>query len=117
MYSLRRNGDISDTGTYADVHSTSGQAKFPFKQNWLEGSPETSSKFVPQSKVRRALSESWKAVDESKLSAEAREAVQQLETGRRQDWRTRRTKVNPVNLTLKDQKALELWKRRQEQRV
>jgi hypothetical protein len=92
-----------------------GQPKFPYKQNWLE--PQAGSTFTPQSKVRRALAESWKSVDPSSLNAETRTAVENLESGKRRDWLARREKVKVENLSVKDLKGLEAWKRKQEQRV
>ncbi|GHJ84153.1 hypothetical protein NliqN6_0555 [Naganishia liquefaciens] len=92
-----------------------GQPKFPYKHNWLEA--QTEPNFTPQSKVRRALAESWKAVDPSSLSAETRTAVDQLETGKRRDWLARREKVKVENLSVKDFKGLEAWRQKQEQQV
>ncbi|KAJ9116598.1 hypothetical protein QFC20_000531 [Naganishia adeliensis] len=118
-----RNSDVELTGKRAHgqawgVLFWNGQPKFPFKQNWLEAQTATSSStYTPQSKVRRALSESWKTVDVSTLSPETREAVQQLETGKRRDWLARREKVKVENLSVKDLKGLEAWRRKQEQQV
>lgn len=95
--------------------SPPGQPKFPYKQNWLE--PQAGSTFTPQSKVRRALAESWKSVDPSSLDAETRTAVENLESGKRRDWLARREKVKVENLSVKDLKGLEAWRRKQEQRV
>lgn len=53
----------------------------------------------------------------STLSPETKEAVQQLETGKRRDWLARREKVKVENLSVKDLKGLEAWRRKQEQQV
>ncbi|KAJ9120871.1 hypothetical protein QFC22_002806 [Naganishia vaughanmartiniae] len=90
-----------------------GQPKFPFKHNYLPEPPTPNAKpFTPQTKIRRALKDSWTSVDPASLSAETAQIVQTLESGKRRDWYERREKVKPENLTVKDLRGLEARRRR-----
>ncbi|KAJ9105348.1 hypothetical protein QFC21_001717 [Naganishia friedmannii] len=88
-----------------------GQPKFPFKHNYLPTTPSTRSAttppFIPQTKIRRALTESWTSLDSSSLPSETAHLVEALTSGKRRDWYERREKVKPENLSVKDFRGLE----------
>ncbi|KAJ9111119.1 hypothetical protein QFC19_001318 [Naganishia cerealis] len=90
-----------------------GQPKFPFKNNYSPASTtaDAAAAFTPQSKIRRALSDSWRAVDVTSLPSATLRAVETLESGKRRDWYARREQVPVMNLSVKDLAGL---RRRQE---